>query len=217
MEPLSTFYFLHFIQVLLLLPVIIVSVFHTERLNSKMLITIISPVFLFSLYLLFQHQIPSLQELTQSLLSGLILGCIIFSLSIFITEESIFTYITNFQAFLKIKFKHFKEWDSILYISFMVLYEELIWRVFLIEILFQYLHEIPVILISSFLFYYSHADQRVFNRQSADLFIFSLILTIIYFYTLNFLLVFLIHWVRNMLIVANSIGANELKKSLLND
>lgn len=205
---------LEIIQILLIIPIVIVSLLYPQRLSARTSIVIISPVVLWALYLLLNHQTLNLFFISQ----GLIIAFLLFIVSLWITEKtnlatSLKEYLTNIQAFIQIDYQKFQDWDSILYISFMVIYEELIWRVFLIETLSHYLYAVPVIFIASFLFYYSHAKQRNFSRQSVDLFLFSLIITIIYYFSNSFALVVLIHWIRNMIIIANSIGANEVEKS----
>jgi len=203
---------LEIIQISLIIPIMMVSVLYPKRLNTKISIVIISPVVLWALYMLLEHKAVDLLFIPQ----GLVIGFLLFIVSIWITEEnnllaSMKEYLTNIRAFLRISYQNFQEWDSIVYISFMVIYEELIWRVFLIETLSHYLYTVPVILIASILFSYSHANQRNFSRQSADLFLFSIIITIIYYFSRSFALVVFIHWIRNMLIIANSIGSNEIE------
>lgn len=201
------------IQLFLILPVIIVSLLFPTRIEKKMAIIIISPVILFSLFLLINHSTVDLVFFPL----GLLLGCLLFVFSLWITEEtsliaSLKKYKHNFHTCFKQGLKQFQEWNSILYITLMAIYEELIWRVFLVESLSLYLPAIPLILIASFLFYYSHANQRELTRQAADLFLFSLFITSIYFFTQSFVLAFLIHWIRNLIIIINSSGANELAR-----
>ena len=203
---------LEIIQISLIIPIMMVSVLYPKRLNTKISIVIISPVVLWALYMLLEHKAVDLLFIPQ----GLVIGFLLFIVSIWITEEnnllaSMKEYLTNIRAFFRISYQNIQEWDSIVYISFMVIYEELIWRVFLIETLSHYLYTVPVILIASILFSYSHANQRNFSRQSADLFLFSIIITIIYYFSRSFSLVVFIHWIRNMLIIANSIGSNEIE------
>jgi len=203
------------LQVLFIIPVIMVSFLYPVMLNTKLSGIIISPVVIFSLYLLFQHDAPSLLLLPQGLLGGIVL----FTLSVwFIERRSIFTlfkeYISNIRAFFRIGLKQFQGWLYILSTTAMVIYEELVWRVFLVESLGLYLYPGIVVITASFLFYYSHAAQRNFSKQSVDLFIFSLALTSLYFFTESFVLVVLIHWIRNMIIIINSVGEQQNKTKL---
>lgn len=198
------------IQTLLLISVASVSVFYPHKLDTKKSIIIIFPVVIFTLIYLLDYQVFKLAYLAQ----GLVAGILLFVFSILLTEKpplinSIRQYSKNvLSVFFSVKQK-FQDWDSVLFSFFMVLYEELIWRVFLVETLALYLPVIPVILIASFFFSYSHASLRNVSLQSLDLFLFSLVLTTTYYFTRDYYLVVLIHLIRNLLIIFNSIGARE--------
>lgn len=200
---------LSLIQLFLILPVILVSTLNPNKINNKLAFLIILPALSFSLFLLLEHKTFNLIFLPL----GILLGFLLFILSIWITNETLFLdsfkdYMLSIQTFFKQSIKQFQDWDTVLYITLMVVYEELIWRVFLVETLSKYFPAIATIFISSFIFYYSHPNQRELTRQSVDLFLFSLIITSIYFLTQSFLLVFLIHWIRNVIIIIN-ITVNE--------
>jgi len=206
---------LDIVQLLLILPVALVSFLYPEKLNIKFSIFLISPVVIFTLLFLIKYQIPDLVFIPL----GLLIGIISFVLSIWVTEENKLSnvlrdYYKNILAIFRVDFRAFQDWDSVLFISLMVVYEEIVWRVFLVETLSPYINQYGVILIASFLFYYSHSNQRNLSRQSIDLLIFSLMLTAIYYYSRTFALVLFIHWIRNMIIVTNSIGAAETEKHL---
>lgn len=200
------------IQLLLIIPIVAVSLFHPQKITTLVAAIINTPVVIFSIYLLLQHKTPSFIYLPQAIMTSFLL----FVISIWITEEknllvSLKAYLHNIEVFFRIGFKKIQEWNSIVYVSFMTIYEELVWRIFLVESLSLYLHAVPVILSASFLFFYSHANQRNLSRQSLDLFLFGFILTTIYYFSRSFILVALIHWIRNMIIITNSIGAYKLK------
>lgn len=209
---------LDIIQLLLLFPVVMVSTLYPDRLDMKMSIVVISPVVIFTLFLLLKYQVSDLLLMPQVISKGLIAGIILFVLSIWLTEKNkllsaLNSYKKNIRLSFQKEYRQYWDWKSVLFISFMVIYEEIIWRVFLVGTLSLYFHVSLVVLIASFLFYYSHADQRKLNLASLDLLIFSLILTVVYYYSRSFFLVVIIHWIRNIIIIANSVGSIEIENS----
>lgn len=204
---------LEVIHTLLILLVITVSVFTPDSIDIKKAIILITPVVVFTLVSLINYHAPNLVFFPQ----GLIIGIILFTFSIWLTDsQKLFTsikeYTKNIQAVFLLGVKKFQDWDSILYVSFFVVYEEIIWRVFLVDVLSLYLPAIIAILIASILFLYSHPDQRNLSFQSLDLFIFGFALASIYYFTRNLSLVIFIHWIRNMFIILNSIGLRTTKE-----
>lgn len=99
--------------------------------------------------------------------------------------------------------------DYLMLFSFsaiIVIYEELIWRVFLVNILSLYLPPIAVILFASFTFFICHAHVRNISWQSFEFAFFSLVLTTIYLVSSSLLLVLVIHLGRNYFILLHTLG-----------
>jgi len=153
------------IQIMLVIPVVLVSVLYPYKLNDKGAVLIISPVVCFSLYLLFQHSPPPFIYVPIAFMGGILS----FVLSIWLThEDSLLTvlkeYTSNISGFFQSQYKQFDDWNSVIVISLMVVYEELVWRLFLVETLSLYLSGIPIILLASFLSSFSSSLDLSFLR-----------------------------------------------------
>ncbi|MDD1780582.1 CPBP family intramembrane metalloprotease [Enterovibrio sp. ZSDZ35] len=84
------------------------------------------------------------------------------------------------------------------------LYEECIWRVFLISTLLLVLPDWGAICVSSVLFWTVHEENRPLGWHSLEFFLFAILLGVAYALTHSVLFVWIVHLTRNALILSAS-------------
>jgi membrane protease YdiL (CAAX protease family) len=95
-----------------------------------------------------------------------------------------------------------KRFKLLLMQAVIILYEELIWRVFLSKALQALLPVLGGVLLSALLFWFVHAENRSISGHSIEFFFFSITLVSLYIYTNSLLMVWTIHACRNLLILS---------------
>lgn len=94
------------------------------------------------------------------------------------------------------------------------IYEEVIWRVVVLQVIASYTNSIFAVVAASALFFVLHLGRFFRVNQAVEFFMFSLILSILYLTTASLLHVIVIHFVRNVLISINSLGKGYDKENI---
>lgn len=86
------------------------------------------------------------------------------------------------------------------------IYEEIIWRVVVLQVIANYTNSVFAVISASGLFFLLHLGRFFNTNQAVEFFVFSLLLSILYVISGSLLHVIVIHFVRNVLISINSLG-----------
>lgn len=191
--------YLHSILILL---VFSVSIFYPKYIGNKSGFILIVPILIYVTL----EQLPDQVFNTSHILIGILYATLSFFPATWLVGSANATSFTFSRAIQNLKTDKVDYILLFLYSAANVIYEELVWRVFLVEILSLYLSPVIVILLASFLFFFSHQNTRNISWQSVELLIFSLFITTIYLVSSSLLLVVTIHLMRNLYVIFNTIG-----------
>lgn len=188
--------------VILLSAVLLVSVLFPKHVHHVFCIALLSPVMLYSLmYFVDWYQINFVWVGIYTCV-GIIIGGVWFFTGAFLLSENPHEHIKRSLMGVNQTVR-----TSLIEIAFqfgLIACLELIWRVFLIAALTQFLPIWLCIVIAAVLFWLLHEESWPLSDRSVEIFQFSLALTMIYAYTGSLVLVWCAHMVRVILTMAAS-------------
>lgn len=192
--------------VILLLVVFLVSALYPKHIHHALCLALLSMVLLYTLvYFIEWHQID-LVTIFYYASVGVFVGCVWFFTGSFLLAENPHEHIKK--SLLGVRHTALMASPEIAYQIGLTGCKELIWRVFLVGALTQFLPVWLCIIIAASLFWLLHEESWPPNNQSIELFQFSLALTMMYAYTGSLMLVWCAHMVRVILTMsANSSGS----------
>lgn len=160
------------------------------------------PVLTYTVWHYFDWAWPDIGRLAVTLLIGVAIGGVLFAAGLCLSSEQPRHYIKDSLTGLRLAAQKPENIGLLASQAVFILYEELIWRVFLTNALQPLLPFYLIIPITAFLFWNVHEESRPVGARSLEFLLFSLALGGLYVYSQSFVLVCAVHAARNLLILA---------------
>lgn len=192
---------------LMVFAVLLVSLLYPTVLGNTSSLLLMLPVVGYTFWFYVDWQMVSVSELALICVGGIVMGVALFAAGLPISTGDAHGFLSDSLRGLRSFISKREHLPLFSYQALFILYEELIWRVFLTHALLPVLSAWLVILLSASLFWFVHADNRSKGGHSVEFFLFSLALAAIFIYSESLLLAWIIHAIRNLLILS---GGNRV-------
>lgn len=190
------------IILLLLTLVVAVSLLYPTVFNDQITAVLMTPVVIFTLVALISWQLPAPHLLALYCVAGAAFGALLLVALLPLSAPSPASFLHQCKSGLWAVTTQSELRYALLFNSLFIVYEEIIWRVFLMASLTLLMPAWLAIPIAAGLFWYVHADNRQWSGHSAEFLIFSLIITTIYAVSESLVAAISMHAGRNLLILA---------------
>lgn len=183
--------------------VVLVSLLYPQALGDHISLALMMPVLIYTVWFYIAGQPAEFLLVFAYSVSGVVIGVFLFSAGLLLSSANPIRYITESFSGLQQLGLYRQQLGLLIYQATIILYEEIIWRVFLVNAISIWMPAWVVVIISCVLFWFVHQENRQFGSHSIEFLLFSLVITIAYVITHSLVLVWFIHVSRNLLIVAN--------------
>lgn len=194
--------------VLILLSIVVaVSVLYPQVVGDFLALALMCPVVVYVLVLLVDFGLYSLVQTLLTAFGGILLGVLALIVLLPMSSPSPGRFLNDvWRGGLRALLGTRQGLSGLLHNSLFIFYEELVWRVFLLQTLTQWVSVWAAGLFAASLFWYSHEKNRKLSWASCEFLLFSFFLSFVYVRTQSLILVIGIHLARNVLILAQQLG-----------
>ena len=182
--------------------VVAVSLLYPHVIGNRLAPFLMLPVLAYTLWQFVDWVVPDAMMLLAFGGAGITVGFALFAAGLPISTANPQAFLQNSVRRLSRLLKSPENLSLLLFQAVFIVYEELIWRVFLTHALIPVMPTLLVILIAGTLFWFVHEENRTAGGHSIEFLLFSFALTALYIFTDSLLFVLMIHATRNLLILS---------------